>query len=426
MSFLAAPGPVCPDYQEVPLAQKTPSPSDDDPTEAHDAATDAPQDEVSNAVEDAEILEETPSDTAEADADHVSEVGEDAPSGEHVEAEPFEAATDADANTPPEPEKPNTFVPMVLGGVIAAVLGGAVVYFLQPSAPPMVAPDSALVERIEALEAAAVPQADTISADEQSAFDGLSGEIAGLSELIAAIDTRLTELAQNGVAVVGGEDGAAVTAELNQMRDALEDQRAATEAAQAEMTEAAAAARAEIEAAEARAAELQASAGAQATQAARQSAIARIVAASETGAPFAGALSDLSGLGADISGLEAVGETGIPSLPALQRSFPDIARDGLAASVKETMGEGVGDRIGAFLRAQVGARSLEAREGDDPDAVLSRAEAALRSGDIAGVLTELQTLPEGGLAAMAGWTMQAQTRIDALETLMTLTASSNE
>jgi hypothetical protein len=41
-------------------------------------------------------------------------------------------------------------------------------------------------------------------------------------------------------------------------------------------------------------------------------------------------------------------------------------------------------------------------------------------------LTELQTLPEGGLAAMAGWTMQAQTRIDALETLMTLTASSNE
>lgn len=426
MIVLAAPGPVCPDYQEVPLAQKTPSPSDDDPTQAQDTAPDALQGEVSDAVEDAEILEDAPSDTIEADADHVAETDDNAPSGEDVEAGPLEDAPDADARTPAGPEKSNAFMPMVLGGVVAAVLGGAVVYVLQPSPPPMTAPDSALVERIEALEAAAGPQTDVISADEQTAFDGLSGEITGLSEMIAALDARLTELAENGIMVVGGEDGAAVTAELTQMRDALEDQRAATEAAQAEMTQVAAAARAEIDAAEARAAELQASAGAQATQAARQSAIARIVAASETGAPFADPLSELGGLGADIAGLEAVAETGIPSLPSLQRSFPDIARDGLAASVKETMGEGVGDRVGAFLRAQVGARSLEAREGDDPDAVLSRAEAALRSGDIAGVLGELQMLPEGGQAAMAGWTAQAQTRIDALETLMTLTASSNE
>lgn len=408
------------------MAQKTPSPSDDDPTQAQDTAPDAPEGELGDAVEDAEILDETSTDKDETDADHVADGVEDAPSGEDVELDRAEAETDLEAPAPAEPAKSNPFMPMVLGGVVAAVIGGGVVFALMPGAPAPTAPDSALVERIEALEARDVTQTDAISAEEQAALDGLSGEISALSEMIATLDARLTQLAEEGIAVVGAEDGAAVTAELTQMRAALEEQRAANEAAQAEMAEVAAAARAEIEAAEARAAELQAAADAQATQVARQSAIARIVAASETGAPFAEPLSELADLGAEVAGLEAVAQTGIPSLPALQRSFPDAAREGLAASVKDTMGDGAGDRLGAFLRAQVGARSLEAREGDDPDAVLSRAEAALRTGDIAGVLTELQALPEGGQAAMAGWTAQAQTRIEALETLTTLTASGNE
>ncbi len=408
------------------MAQKTPSPSDDDPTEAPETAADPVKTEGADAVEDAEILDDASSDADVSDADHVSEAGEDAPSGDDVEAEPVAAEPEIETPKPAEPEKANPFMPMVLGGVVAAVLGGGVIYALQPGSDVPTAPDSALLERIEALEVRETPQPDVITAEEQAVFDGLSGELAALSDRIAALDTRLTQLAEDGIAVVGAEDGAAVTAELTQMRDALEDQRAATEAAQAEMAEVAAAARAEIEAAEARAAALQAAADAQATQAARQSAIARIVAASETGAPFVEPLSELADLGADVTGLEEVAATGIPSLPALQRSFPDAARDGLAESVKDTMGEGVGDRLGAFLRAQVGARSLEAREGDDPDAVLSRAEAALRAGDIPTVLTELQALPEGGQAAMTGWTTQAQTRIEALETLTTLTASGNE
>ncbi|MGB0440740.1 MAG: molybdopterin-binding protein, partial [Paracoccaceae bacterium] len=44
--------------------------------------------------------------------------------------------------------------------------------------------------------------------------------------------------------------------------------------------------------------------------------------------------------------------------------------------------------LGAFLKTQLGARSLEPREGDDPDAVLSRMEAAAREGRFGDVEAE--------------------------------------
>ena len=76
----------------------------------------------------------------------------------------------------------------------------------------------------------------------------------------------------------------------------------------------------------------------------------------------------------------------------------------------------------AFLRTQVGARSLEAREGDDPDAVLSRAEAALARGDIAAALDEIATLPAVGQDAMADWVALAETRRTALAAAADLAA----
>ena len=71
----------------------------------------------------------------------------------------------------------------------------------------------------------------------------------------------------------------------------------------------------------------------------------------------------------------------------------------------------------AFLQSQVGGRSLEPQEGDSADAVLSRAEAALREGDLAATVAELSGLPEEALEMMADWTASAQTRIAALEAM---------
>ena len=90
----------------------------------------------------------------------------------------------------------------------------------------------------------------------------------------------------------------------------------------------------------------------------------------------------------------------------MQASFADAARAGLGASLGA--GDTGGSALGNFLRAQTGARSVEPREGGDPDAVLSRADAAVARGDIAAALAEIDVLPEPGRAAMKGWTDQAR------------------
>jgi hypothetical protein len=68
-------------------------------------------------------------------------------------------------------------------------------------------------------------------------------------------------------------------------------------------------------------------------------------------------------------------------------------------------------------------RSLAPREGNDPDAVLSRAEAALAAGDLGTALAEAAALPEAGQAAMAGWVGLAAVRQAATAALAELTAA---
>jgi hypothetical protein len=80
-------------------------------------------------------------------------------------------------------------------------------------------------------------------------------------------------------------------------------------------------------------------------------------------------------------------------------------------------------RITAFLRAQTGARSLTPREGNDPDAILSRAEAALREGDLVATLAELDALPAEGAARLAEWRAQAEARLAASQAVAELVAS---
>ncbi|NIL96879.1 MAG: hypothetical protein GTO62_06995, partial [Planctomycetales bacterium] len=83
-------------------------------------------------------------------------------------------------------------------------------------------------------------------------------------------------------------------------------------------------------------------------------------------------------------------------------------------------------RIESFLRSQLNIRSLSPRDGDDPDAVLSRAQGALAANDLATALTELDLLPDSGKAAMSGWTDQAKARLAALEAIETLAKSLNQ
>ena len=94
--------------------------------------------------------------------------------------------------------------------------------------------------------------------------------------------------------------------------------------------------------------------------------------------------------------------------------------------MRETVGEGTGDQLRAFLRDQLGTRSLTPRDGDDPDAILSRAEAAVKSGELDAALGEIDNLPDSGKAVLEEWTVKAVARKDALSAFETLESALNE
>jgi hypothetical protein len=115
----------------------------------------------------------------------------------------------------------------------------------------------------------------------------------------------------------------------------------------------------------------------------------------------------------------------VASIDRLIEDFDPAARKALSASRKATAGAGAMDKIGAFLIAQTGVRSLEAQDGDGPDAVLSRAGDAVEGGDLAGALAELEKLPPEGQEAMADWIASAQAHIAATDALGALAQSLN-
>ena len=88
---------------------------------------------------------------------------------------------------------------------------------------------------------------------------------------------------------------------------------------------------------------------------------------------------------------------------------------------------GNGNLLTNFLRAQTGARSVEAREGSDPDAILSRADEAVQAGRIAEAVTEIEALSDNARAApaMAEWLAGAVSYRDAQAALSDLSAPSN-
>ena len=134
------------------------------------------------------------------------------------------------------------------------------------------------------------------------------------------------------------------------------------------------------------------------------------------------ALADLRDAGVAIPPPLAEQGQGVPTLEALRTAFPDAARDALAASLKETAAGDTWERLLAFLRTQSGARSLTPREGTDPDAILSRAEAALAAGDLAGSISEIGGLPAEGQARMPEGVALASRRISAPEAAAALAA----
>lgn len=235
-----------------------------------------------------------------------------------------------------------------------------------------------------------------VLADQAAAIAALQDENKGVAAQIADLTARLAHLESMPTAV-GGATAASIAA--------------ATQAA----SQAAEAARADAE-------KLQAEARAIVRRADLTGALAALAVALENGQPLDPALGALAELEVALPPALTDQAQGVPTAAALRDAFPQAAREALALSLPETVGESVWDRMAAFLRSQSGARSLTPRAGDDPDAILSRAEAQLRAGDLEAALDEVARLPEAGRARMAEWTALAERRQLALAALIHLQA----
>lgn len=387
--------------------------------------------EKTDKILDASGADSTEPDTAAKDGDSPDTgandgVGTDVPaesdekSAQKQESEPeplllTEAAPEPAPEPTPEPVviKKGGFIPLVLGGAAAAVIGfGAARYVLPEGWPwPGAGNDTFQTDvtaKLEAQEKALAnlqtelgkgpdltPVTEQITGL-QAAVDTLAAQIGEAKTQLAGFETRLTDLEKRPI--TAGASPSAVAAyerELKALQDAMAAQRA------------------EIEQLAKEAEAKKASAEMTAQEAMQRTALSQIQTALDTGNGFAEAAKSLTASGITVPPeLAQVAEKGVLSRAQLAEAFPDAARAALAAARKA---DGGGGGLGGFLKTQLGARSLEPREGTDPDAVLSRAEAAVKEGRLNDAMVELDALPEVARAEMKTWLDSAAARSAALK-----------
>ena len=307
------------------------------------------------------------------------------------------------------------FVPLFFGGVVAAALGvGATIYAL-PYLPAGVLPQPEV--DVVALQAANDAQAKQLAdlsqkmADYKAPAPDLSGVEAALADLSAqqaANASAIADLAAR-IAMASSGEGAAnpvLSAEVGDLRVKLEAMIAENERAQQEAATVAQA--------------LQAEAQAKAARTMMQAEVTRLTAALEAGEPLAPIVETLVAAGGAVPA-ELSGE--VASAADLQEGFGPAARAALKSARLAGGEASISEKIGSFLLAQTGVRSLDAQEGDGPDAILSRAQAAVNTKDFATALTEISALPEAAQAALAEWSSLATARIAAVQAAATLADS---
>lgn len=440
-----------PDKTDKEAPDDAPSPDTAPDTAAPWGATDAgttPEDthgdtsgETSDATTEGEGFvmldgEEAPEQTAaEAQETEAQEV-----EAQEVEAQREDAGASGElpvvAPTAPPARRGGlgAFFGFVIGGVVAGAIGfGAAQYVsggwpfaaATPEEDPLAAALDAQGNDLAALREQVETNAATLAEVQgDTSLDDLGGQ---LRADIVATQTRIEELSTrlNGLddrvsaleKMPSGDGAAAAEAaaaayerELSEMREMLDREIAALKAQQAD------------------AETLQQNAAKAAQAASARAAMSRIMAALDSGQPFDDALFDLTnstGMQAP-EGLASVADEGVVTLATLQAEFPAAAREALDESLRAMVESGELGRGEAFLRTQLGTRSLEPQEGDDPDAILSRAEFALKNGRIAEALEELATMPEAAQPALAEWIAKAETRLAALDAGSELAQQVNE
>lgn len=347
-------------------------------------APEAPEDTAQSAEAEAPAQ-------AEAADDHATEV----PGALYVGTDAPASDSSAMVKTEQVIVRQGGFWSMLLGGVVAAGVGVAAAPYVLP--PAWFAPEESGVDAALAAQDAKLTALRADLDGVQSPPD-LSGELEGLSETLTALTGQITDLEGRIAALESrpaAQSGGVAAAEIEELRASL--------AAQA----------AEVEALRTAADAQETAARDSAVATLRRAALTQVMTALDTGSEYAPALNDLRDTGAEVpEALAEQAETGVPTQSALIETFPEAARAALVAARAES-GDAVAG-VGGFFKSQLGIRSLSPQEGDDPDAVLSRAEAALADGRLSDTLAEIEALPEAARAPLAAWVALATRRQEAL------------
>ena len=337
-----------------------------------------------------------------------------------VTEEPKESPEAAPAPVDAPPPAKSGLFGSVLGGIIAAAIGfGAAMMFFPQG---WKAQDNSALTELQNTVAAQGTAMEAATAETQASIaatqEALEGEIAALSEtdtaLTAGIDglnTRLDELTQGDGSTKLPDD---VQILLNAQKEEISQLQATVagmaEDAKAQM-EAAAAQQETAEQAEARV---------KARGAAQEIRLALL-----SGEPFAEALDVVAPAVEVPAALAAVAADGAPTSAEVSGAFPAAARAALSQAVREEAGDDTQSRLKLFFQDQLNARSLSPQEGDSADAVLSRAEAAVKAEDYQTALNEIDALPETAQAALADWRAQAEARLGAVDAFTAVTDALN-
>jgi hypothetical protein len=339
---------------------------------------------------------------------------------EIVSDEPSEGAVTDVSEAGDTKRKSTGVVPLLVAGFICAGLGFGAAILSQPSNPIWpVHPDVAqfrdeatgqitgIDTRLNALEGR-VTDADQLAVGDvfQSDLDALTAgydqQFLGIASQLENFDKRLAALEKSTIeSAIPDELVTQYQDEVKRLKETLEAQRKSLQKFMSETAQTAN----------------------EVTQRAKDTVargiVAQIRAAIEAGGPFDTAIKEFDEqVGQALPNqLRSFAEEGVQTYQELRDSFAEAARSALNAARDELdESEGV-TGIGNYLRKKFQARSVTPKTGDDADAVLSRAEQALRENDLNGALNELEALPDAARHQMQPWIDQARARQDALEKL---------
>jgi hypothetical protein len=332
------------------------------------------------------------------------------------------------------------FAGFLAGGAVAALIGYFAAGYINPSPVPLDSGDgiaaltaqydakiTALEGQIADIKAAPQPQVNAEVTALQNAFDQQAARLAQteakLDQALADLEAVREQQAQPPVSSGGGVS-TATTALIKQYGDeiaALKAQLTAQIEAQgvdraalsARLDEVSRIASQKLVQAQAKVEELTKDIANSAKSVDLTLTKERLNAAVESGKAYGALLSQIaSETGVEVpTALSDAAATGVATLEQLRKDFPAAARRALKTSLQTEAGGGLTDKLTAYLKAQVGARSLEEREGDDPDAILSRVEGALSRGELAAAVEQAQQLPASGLAELSDWLAEAEIRL---------------